>query len=118
MNSVSMPSMAATSFTNRAISALRSTKPRPEVCTVRSELTTVFALSADGAVRDIDFDEVMSDLSPRRPCESRAPYSATSRFWPGGADASLDNQQRWLWIPALAGTTSGSLEQRQLKSCR
>ena len=54
MNSVTAPSCAPASSTNFATSAVRSTKPRPDVCTVSSDDTMVLALTVDGAVREID----------------------------------------------------------------
>src|ERR1700736_1759818 len=63
MNSVTAPSLARASLTNFAISEVRSVKPGPEVCTVSNDDTMVVALTVDGAVREIDLDEVM-DISP------------------------------------------------------
>jgi hypothetical protein len=34
----------------------------------------VLALTLVGAVREMDLDEVMENLSTRRPCERRDPY--------------------------------------------
>src|SRR6202022_1828170 len=59
MNSITAPSFAPASFTNFAISAVRSVKPRPDVCTVSSEDTIVVARTVEGAVREIDLSEVM-----------------------------------------------------------
>src|SRR6476469_9780566 len=42
----------------------------------------------------------------RRPCESRGPYAAASRFEAVGVDTLHNNQGRWLWVPAFAGTTA------------
>src|SRR5450756_183655 len=77
MNSVTAPSFAPASSTNVATSAVRSVKPRPDVCTVNSEDTTVAALTADGGERESDFDEVMDDLS-----------TSSSRRTPGRRRAS------------------------------
>src|SRR6202022_151596 len=64
MNSVPAPSRAPASFANLATSAVRSTKPRPDVWIARSDVTMVFALTVEGAVRDIDLGEVMNSVSP------------------------------------------------------
>src|SRR5258708_7532567 len=66
MNSVTTPSRAPASFANFATSAVRSVKPRPEVSTVKSDVTRVSALTVDSAERD-SFGEVMKYLSMRRP---------------------------------------------------
>src|SRR5271165_3535309 len=63
MNSVTTPCFARASPTNLATSAVRSTKPRPEVWTARSEETTLPAWTVDGAVRDIGFTERFSNLA-------------------------------------------------------
>src|ERR1700679_2106235 len=39
-----------------------------------------------------------------RPCERRDPYAAASHF-SIVADDFCFNKQRWLWVPAFAGTT-------------
>src|SRR6267378_7469592 len=59
MNNVAVPSLASASFTNFATSAVRSMKPCPEVCTVRTAETMVSARIVDSAVRDIDLGAVM-----------------------------------------------------------
>src|SRR5438046_7012819 len=40
----------------------------------------------------------------RRPCERRDPYAVSSRLT-DAASCLCDNQHRWLWVPACAGTT-------------
>src|SRR5215210_7911993 len=40
-----------------------------------------------------------------RPCESRDPYSAASRFVTV-ADSFCSKKRLWLWVPAFAGTTN------------
>src|SRR5215210_721476 len=40
-----------------------------------------------------------------RPCESRDPYSAASRFGTV-ADSFCSKKRLWLWVPAFAGTTN------------
>src|SRR6202011_4000119 len=67
MNSVTAPSRAPASLTNFAISAVRSTKPRPEVRTVRIDDTMLLALTVDDGERESDFDEVIKYLSTSRP---------------------------------------------------
>src|SRR5579863_1862111 len=62
MNSVNCPSMACASCTNCATSAVRSTKPRPAVCTVNKDDTTEFAETAESALREMDLDDVMHNL--------------------------------------------------------
>src|SRR5260370_30221174 len=42
-----------------------------------------------------------------RPGERRDPYSAASRSWAVEVDTFSNNQRRWLWVPAFAGTTRG-----------
>src|SRR5882672_6213882 len=44
----------------------------------------------------------------RRPCESRDPYAVPSRC---GTESETfhNNERRWLWVPAFAGTTSGAV---------
>ena len=63
MNSVTAPSRAPASRANFAISSVRSTKPRPEVSIVSSEVTMVVGLTADGGVRENDLDAIMNCLS-------------------------------------------------------
>src|SRR5450759_4890844 len=62
MNSVTAPSRAPASFTNLATSAVRSTKPRPDVWTVRSEDMMVSALTVDDEERENDLGEVMNSV--------------------------------------------------------
>ena len=62
MNSVTAPSCAPASRTNFAISAVRSVKPGPRVCTVSSEDTMVVAVTVDGAEREIDLG---GDIRPQ-----------------------------------------------------
>jgi hypothetical protein len=50
-------------------SAVKSTKPRPEVCTVSRDVAMVVALTVDGVARENDSGEVTNDLSKRRPGE-------------------------------------------------
>src|ERR1700738_1230062 len=58
--------------------------------------------SADPAAdRFVDVREVISRC---RPCESRDPYAAASRFGTV-ANGFGYNSRRWLWMPAFAGTT-------------
>src|SRR5437879_9280578 len=48
-----------------------------------------------------------SSISLRcRPCESRDPYAEDSQV-EDGASARDNNNRRWLWVPAFAGTTRG-----------
>ena len=63
MNKVTAPSRAQASPTNLVTSAVKSTKPRPDVSTVSSEVTAESAVTADSAVLDVDLDEVMNGLS-------------------------------------------------------
>src|ERR1700747_1193117 len=74
MNSVTAPSRAPTSATNRAVSAVRSMKPRPSVCTVSSDDEMVVACTVDGAERVTDLADVIKILSLRRPGESQDPF--------------------------------------------
>src|SRR5664280_1322759 len=50
---------------------------------------------------------VIAGLEPahRRPCERRDPYREVSRFR-DVVDVLRNNQGRWLWVPAFAGTTT------------
>src|SRR2546429_2074702 len=48
----------------------------------------------------------------RRPCVRRDPYAEAFRFWAVEVDTFGNNQQRWLWVPAFAGTTGGSVVAR------
>src|SRR5258708_1287315 len=43
---------------------------------------------------------------PAKRSASRDPYSVIA-LWGTKADAFQDNQRRWLWVPAFAGTTNG-----------
>src|ERR1700677_1757083 len=63
MNNVTAPSRAQASPTNFATSAVTSTKPRPAVSIVSSDVTAVSAVTPDGAVRDADFCEVIEYLA-------------------------------------------------------
>src|SRR5450759_750336 len=85
MNSVTAPSRAPASFTNLATSAVRSTKPRPDVWTVRSEDMMVSALTVDDEERENDLGEVMNSVS-RSYLRKQKPYSAASRFRTVGVD--------------------------------
>jgi hypothetical protein len=40
----------------------------------------------------------------RRPCDSRDPYAVRSRLR-DAANCLCYNRDRWLWVPAFAGTT-------------
>ena len=61
MNSVSCPSMAFASRINFASSAVRSTKPRPGVCTVNKDDTTELTETAESALREIEEEELMGN---------------------------------------------------------
>jgi hypothetical protein len=61
MNSVTPPSRARTSRRNFAISEVISTKPAPDVWTVSSDDTMVFAETDDGALR-VDFAELIKSV--------------------------------------------------------
>ena len=63
MNSITAPSRAPASRTNFATSAVRSTKPRPDVCTASSDDTMVPALTVESGVREIELGAVINDLS-------------------------------------------------------
>src|ERR1700728_1362531 len=62
MNSVNWPSTAPASCANCATSAVRSTKPRPDVCTLSNDDTTELAETFDVALREMDLDDVMNVL--------------------------------------------------------
>src|SRR5690349_12379407 len=51
--------MAPASRTNAATSSARSTKPRPDVCTISNDDTTEPAETFDGASREIEEDAAM-----------------------------------------------------------
>src|SRR6202048_163503 len=72
MNSVTAPSRAPASLTNLAISAVRSTKPRPGVWVVRVDDMMVLMLTIEGGERENDFNEVMKYLSTGRSGEPGA----------------------------------------------
>jgi hypothetical protein len=59
MNSVTAPSLAPASFTNLVTSAVRSTKPAPDVSTVSSDVTMAVAETLDEGLREIDLDRTM-----------------------------------------------------------
>jgi hypothetical protein len=67
MNKVTAPSRAQASLTNFLTSPVRSTKPRPEVSIVSTDVTAVSAVTVDSAVRDADLGEVIEYLSMCRP---------------------------------------------------
>ena len=71
MNSVTAPSRAPASLTNFAISAVRSTNPRPGVWMVRIDDTMLLAPTVEDGERENDFDEVIKYLSMRRPGQRR-----------------------------------------------
>src|SRR6267142_7035262 len=51
----------------------------------------------------------------RRPCESRDPYAVPSRC---GTESETfhNNERRWLWVPAFAGTTQeDSIVKQQIR---
>src|ERR1700723_3522004 len=86
MNNVTAPSRAPAPPTNLLTSPVRSIKPRPDVPTVSSEVTTVSSVTADSAVRDADLGEVIEYLSMHwrsvsgRPGARRNPYAVSSRL--------------------------------------
>ena len=59
MNSTTAPSFAPASLTNFATSAVRSTKPAPDVWTVSSDVTSASAVTAEGALREMDLGDVI-----------------------------------------------------------
>src|SRR5882724_4276614 len=58
-----------------------------------------------GANARLLFDNLHQPV--RRPCESRDPYAVPSRC---GTESETfhNNDRRWLWVPAFAGTTKES----------
>src|ERR1700728_2175907 len=66
MNSVTWPSTAPASPMNLATSAVRSRKPRPEVCAVSSDDTIAFALTTDKGEREGNLG-VMNSVAPSSP---------------------------------------------------
>src|SRR6202047_3253410 len=57
-------------------------------------------------------------ITKRRPGERRDPYAASSHFRNGCSPAFAPLDQRWLWVPAFAGTTkwkAAALEHQRLR---
>src|SRR3954471_3560717 len=105
MNSVTAPSRARASPTNFVTSAVRSVKPAPDVCAVNSEDVTVVALTAEGVVRERDFGGVTT-ISPHVvPANAGTHTPRPLNFGRSELIPFANNQQRWLWVPAFAGTT-------------
>src|ERR1700742_4539845 len=71
MNSVTAPSLASMSCTNLATSAVRSTNPARDVCTVRQEVATELGATSDGGLCEIDLDKLME---PRKSWRFRAKW--------------------------------------------
>src|SRR5882757_7329145 len=103
MNRVTAPSFAPASFTNFAISAVRSVKPRPDVCTVSSEDTMMVARTVDDGERESDFGEVMNPISvvpakagthTPRPLDFGRSELISSKTINGGGYGSLLSQGR------------------------
>src|SRR5258708_2520041 len=119
MNSVSAPSRAPASPANLAISAVRSVKPRPEVCTVSSEDTVVVALTKDDGERENDLGEVMNSVSPSPPAKVGILAPRPLEF----GRAQLIPKQRTAAVVgpcfgrAFAATPRGGSTNR-IKSCR
>jgi hypothetical protein len=73
---------------------------------VSSDDTMLVALMVDSVERDVDLGEVMSAISQRSSRRTPGPIlRGLSRFWAVAVDTFSNNQRRWLWVPAFAGTT-------------
>src|SRR6185312_8582799 len=106
MNSVTAPSRACTSRTNFATSAVRSVKPVPRVSTVSNEDAMVLAATAEGVVRESNLVEAITRISPHVvPANAGTHNPRRLDFETLGVDILSNNPQRWLWVPAFAGTT-------------